>query len=368
MKQKIAIVDPASYTLPYDFYYIREVAKTFCVDFYCSTSPFNWEYAKLLKDIPNVNVFPYRISAVSKIRGFFNYLTLLTKLFFRRSEYSAIHFQFQILKGFTAWIELAFFGMVRNKFIFTMHSPVPHGYSRKKTYWVFRYIARLAQRLVFASSYSHDRFVRDYNYTREVTISPLGLMPLEPGEPLPNINFSPAEKTVIFWGNVKPYKGIDLLADMVESGQFNGFRFEVYGKWDPRMSQLLERLKSCNIRVINCFLDNDKLRELLQRPVIFIFPYLNVTQSGVLYTLLFYGACFVTSNSGDNAHFASRHNMKEIIFDRNDFQSIGKSLEYVIQNKKSIVEKLREIRGQYRWDLLTPDPRSIYTGKARNQK
>ncbi len=57
MKQKIAIIDPSSYTLPYDFYYIREIAKTVEVDFYCSTNPFNWEYAEMLNEFSNVTVF-----------------------------------------------------------------------------------------------------------------------------------------------------------------------------------------------------------------------------------------------------------------------------------------------------------------------
>ena len=368
MKKKVAIVDPASYTLPYDFYYIHEIAKAFNVDFYCSTTPFNWEYVEKLANIPGVKILPYSVSAVSKLRGFTNYMRMLFCLFKKRSDYHTIHFQFQILRGISAWIELGFFKAVHEKLIFTMHSPVPHGYSKRKTYWIFHYIAKFAYRLVFVSSYTLGRFVGDYNYTGKTSLAQLGLMPLKPDENLPPVHFQSLEKTIVVWGNIKPYKGIELLAEMAESCQFSDFRFEVYGKWDPGMEQLLKRLQACNIQVTNRFLEDDELRELLRRPVIFIFPYLNVTQSGVLYTLLFYGACFITSNSGDNAHFANRHNMKEIVFERNDLQSIRKSLEYVVQNHEKLIGKLAAIRDQYDWNALTPDPRSIYTGKTMNQE
>ncbi len=362
MRMKIAIVDPSSYVLQYDFYYIREIAKSFDVDFYCSTTPFNWEYVEMLKEIPGIRVFSYRISAVPKLRGILNYMNLLTRLLCRKKNYCAIHFQFQILRGISAWIELFFFRAIREKFVFTMHNPVPHGFGKGKTYWIFRKIARIVRQLVFVSSYSRDRFVRDYNYKGKTAVLTLGIMPLTPNEELPEVPSSPAEKTIVFWGNIKPYKGIELLADMAESGLFEGIRFEVYGKWDSGMDSLKTRLSQCNVTVIDRFLDTDEVRKLLRRPAVFIFPYRHVTQSGVLYTLLFYGSVFVTSDSGDNARFARRHDLEQIIFNRNNIQSVRDAVDFTISNRQLIATKLDAIRSKYSWETVIPDPDAVYFG------
>ncbi len=295
-----------------------------------------------------------------KLQGFLNYLKMLTRLFFKRADYSAIHFQFQILKGPIAWIELFFFKIIREKFVFTMHNPVPHGYSREKTYWIFHHIAQYVKQFVFVSSFSHDRFVRDYNYEGKSTIFPMGLMPLEPNEPLPEIKSSPAEMAVIFWGNVKPYKGIELLTEMVESGLFPEIQFETYGKWDPGINLLKAELENRGVTVVNRFLEASELQILLKRPAVFIFPYRDMSQSGVLYTLLFYGSLFITSDCGDDAHFARRHGMEKAIFNRNNVQSIRNALDYVIAHRKDLIEKITDIRPKYRWKNLVLDPFSIY--------
>lgn len=363
MRKKIALVDPASYVLPYDYYYISQVAKSYDVDFYCSESPYNWEYAGELDGIPGVTVFPYAISSVSRLRGVINYFRMLGTLFFRRSGYQAIHFQFQILKGISAFVELLFFAMIRRKLIFTLHSPVPHGYDRSSTYWVYRWLSRLSRRLIFVSKHSRERFVQDYDFRGDVRVMNLGLMPLEPGESLPVVKADlEMQRVVVFWGNVKPYKGVDLLADMAASGLFDDVRFEVHGKWDGELADLKMRLISMGVIVTDRFLDMGEVSALLNRPVIFLFPYRRASQSGVLYTLLHYGCIFITSDTGDNADFARRHQMPGLIFDRRDLRSIRNAFDYVMENSQEIKSRMGSIRPQYDWNVLVRGVEDVYEG------
>lgn len=361
MRKKIALVDPASYVLPYDYYYISQIAKHYDVDFYCSVSPYNWTYAEKLQQLPGVTVFPFAISSVSRFRGVINYFRLLWKLFLQRSGYQAIHFQFQILKGISAILELSFLVLIRRKLMFTLHSPVPHGYIRSKTYWVYRWLARLSRQLIFVSKHSRNSFIQDYDYSGDVHVMNLGLMPLEPGERLAAVNADiEMQPVVVFWGNVKSYKGVDLLVDMAECGLFDDVRFEVHGKWDGELADLKTRLTEMGVKVTDRFLDMDEVRALLNRPVIFIFPYRRASQSGVLYTLLHYGCTFITSDTGDNADFARRHQMSDLIFDREDLQTIRNAFDYAMDNSARIKRKMASIRTEYDWNSLVQGIEEIY--------
>src|SRR5450830_278547 len=155
---KIAVVDPASFILPYDFFYIAEIFKrNVIVDFYCSETNYNNEYIQELKNL-GVNVRSYSISSTrtNRLKGILNYAKLLANLFKNRQQYQAIHFQFFIFWPF----EVLFFLLLGKKIILSIHDDRPHDcseHAHKPTHL----LARLAGKLVFISQAVFDRFLQD---------------------------------------------------------------------------------------------------------------------------------------------------------------------------------------------------------------
>ena len=56
---KIAYIDPASFTLPYNFYYILQISKYSIVDYYCSKSRVNFKYVSDLCSNESLNFLSY---------------------------------------------------------------------------------------------------------------------------------------------------------------------------------------------------------------------------------------------------------------------------------------------------------------------
>ena len=98
MNKKIAIIDPSSYSLPYDYFYVNEVSKYFKVDFYYSTTNSNYEYIEKLKYNENIELHEYQVTPSEKGRliGVINYFKMLIHLARNRKSYHAIHFIWNI--------------------------------------------------------------------------------------------------------------------------------------------------------------------------------------------------------------------------------------------------------------------------------
>jgi hypothetical protein len=60
---KIAIIDPSSYTLPYDYYYLKEISKYYKIDFYYSKTQYNYETINQINDTDNIKLIEYNISS-----------------------------------------------------------------------------------------------------------------------------------------------------------------------------------------------------------------------------------------------------------------------------------------------------------------
>jgi len=91
------------------------------------------------------------------------------------------------------------------------------------------------------------------------------------------------------------------------------------------------------------------LAALLSRDVVFILPYKDATQSGVLYTLLAYGKVFISSDVGENKEFLIKHGLDKLIFDRENIDSVIRAIDYAIKEYSEIRAKLLVIKNEYEW-------------------
>ncbi len=371
MKKRIAVIDPSSYTLPYDYFFIQRISSARHVDFYCSFTRYNWEFAQHLAKNDKVKIIAKNISGQPKLKGGMAYFLLLLRLWQNRSQYDWIHFQWQILPGPLAFLEIVFMWLIRKKLVFTCHNPTPHSKWNEKAYWVFKWIRKIACQIIFVSEFSKKRFEEIYEATNNTLVIQHGLLPISPTEPLgesleiENQNGVCFNRDIVFWGNVKPYKGVSFLADMMKEKADHLLSFHVYGKWDPGMEQVRKQLDTAGIHVKDHFLSENELRDVLLCPSIFIFPYRNISQSGVLYTYLYYGCVCISTDIGDNASFFRRHHLEKLLFKPGDVPGAMQALDYATSRFAELKEKMKTIKRLYQWDIVIPDPLAIYPYPAQ---
>lgn len=336
----IAVVDPASYTLPYDYFYLSEVSKYYKIDFYYSITKYNYEYIEKLKANKNINFIEYSISSsvVNRVIGIISYTKMLIQIYLKKSEYNKIHFMWNIFLP----IEKVFFKLYGDKFVFTFHNNVPHSF-KGKIFKPYKKINKLAQKKVFVSNFTKEKFMSDYENFGEYYLLSHGIMPIS--DENKKIDISMPSDDIYFWGRVEEYKGIDIFQNFLTN-----YKVKIYGKWSINLSKLKNVLNNKeNIEVVDSYLSNDELVDLLCSDNIFILPYIDATQSGVLYTLLAYEKVFISSNVGENSIFLKENGLDSLIFNRKNEKSIIEAFEFAKNNYKDIKEKLSIIKNQYKW-------------------
>lgn len=336
---KVLVVDPSSYSLPYDYFYIKSLLNFCDVDFLCSKVSTNSGFYNKIEELP-INFISYSVSASISGRffGLFQYFMMLVYIARNHKQYKYIHFQWSVFFVF----EFFLFLFLGRKVLFTFHNNVPHEFSGKIyiPYWL---ISRLVKLICFVSGYTSSVFRSDYSYTGKYVLVPHGIMPHSENVPLSG-QIKPAD--FIFWGRIEPYKGIDFFLNNLQDRSV-----KIVGRWSPALGNVKKLLQSMdNIEIVDDYVSESYLLNLLSCNSIFVLPYVSATQSGVLYSLLAHSCVFVSSDVGENGEFLFRHGFPGLIFDREDSASFSDAVEYASTNYDEIKLRMSLISSKYQWD------------------
>lgn len=132
--------------------------------------------------------------------------------------------------------------------------------------------------MVFSHSLIADLYGRGVQAGR-ISVAPLGLMDYTEGQALP----SPRPQTILFFGRITQYKGIEVLLPAFEQvqRQFPEARLILAGSGSLHAYQpMLRRL--AGVELINRWIDEDEIHGIFKRAGIVALPYTSASQSGVL--------------------------------------------------------------------------------------
>ncbi len=132
-----------------------------------------------------------------------------------------------------------------------------------------------------------------------VTVIPFGI-----NNSLPNTQLTPAEarqrlgikeneKTILFFGNITPYKGVQYLVKAFQLllARHNDYRLIIAGRpnncekyWTAIQEAIREDVKRGRVLVKADFIPDDETEVYFKAADVFILPYTHIYQSGVLFT------------------------------------------------------------------------------------
>lgn len=312
---RVAIVDGASFVLPYDHGLACGLAQRgWRVTLFCSETRYNAEFLDALPAAVTVRRFAVSRTAASRWRGVWNYARLWLEVWRRRAEFDAVNLQFSILWPLERWFLRRLPADV--PFVFTLHNAVPHGFTGER-HGPTAEALRLARHVVFLSRASRDDAERRYGPLPHASVLPIGLMPVAAGDAVLPYGAVPAPEALVVWGNVAPYKGVELLLDLARDPAWRarGLPLEVHGRFEPGLEGLRAELVAAGVTVVDRFLTPAELHALTARPVVFLLPHRRATQSGALYTLLHRGCRVLCSDSGDLGDFMRRHGLGGLLLE-----------------------------------------------------
>lgn len=352
---RIAVIDPGSFVLPYDFQLVKALAESGReVDFYGSTTRYNGGLLDAMSRLPGVCVLarPVSGSVVPRWRGALAYAAQLLSLLGRAGRYATVNLQFS---GF--WpLEWLVFGLLRRKFVFTVHNAVPHSFGGERHMPTLR-LARLARTLLFVSEATRDDFLRRYgeSFRAKAEVLPHGLMPATPSSSLWSYRPMVSPRRLVFWSRVEHYKGVGLFRDLAGSAALRkrGMSLAIYGAWSPDLGELREALAGMGVSIDDRYLDEEQLLALLSAPdVVFLLPYLRASQSGALYTLLAHGRLFFCADTGDLGAFMRRFGLEGLLLHERSLAGVLRCLDFLAAHPVEVAEAFNRAQQALRWDRL----------------
>lgn len=351
MARRIAVVDPTSRTLPYDFYFIKSLSSKYLIDFYCSKTDFNNHFADAARDLDNVRVkyFDHNGGVLSRLGS---HIKLFYNLFKCRKDYESVNAQWLVFP----YIELFFYFLLNKKVVFTIHNDRPHSKKGKSSYFPFYLLNLFRQTLLFVSDSVLANFSEIYGNKnhRNCFVLNHGVLPITPTLQRKDVDRGDNLERIIFWGTVKDYKGVDFLLKNLCLFDDLGLNVEVHGKFDSNLLWLKDELLKKGVKVEDKYLSESEVIDLLHlKNSALILPYRKATQSGVMYTSLYYSLPFLASNSGDNASFLRANQLDELIFDLESEDSLKCSLDYLSTHYTKVIRNFRVIRRSYDWEYST---------------
>jgi glycosyltransferase involved in cell wall biosynthesis len=140
----------------------------------------------------------------------------------------------------------------------------------------------------------------------------------------------------LFFGNIKSYKGLDILLKSINrlSKKYSSFKLTIAGRcsnWNEVYEPLIENKEFISKEIR--FIDNDEISSFFSSADYLILPYRDATQSGPLMIAYNYNIPVIASNIDGFKEFVDNEKTG-FLFDINSDKAIDKVLESAIQRNK----------------------------------
>jgi glycosyltransferase involved in cell wall biosynthesis len=171
--------------------------------------------------------------------------------------------------------------------------------------------------------------------------------------------FQTDKKVVLFFGLLRPYKGIDVLLEA-----WRGIDdAELWIAGMPRMDiSGLEASAPENVRFVPRFIGDDELAPYFRRADLVVLPYREIEQSGVLFTALAFGRPLLLSDVGGFGEIAARGAARAV--PPGDPVALRGALRELLADPAALAAltlRASELaRGEYAWDQIAHRTIELY--------
>jgi glycosyltransferase involved in cell wall biosynthesis len=182
-------------------------------------------------------------------------------------------------------------------------------------------------------------------------------------KPLPGDLAEAEDPVILFFGLLRPYKGIDVLLEAFR--EVDGAELWIAGM--PRMPleplhELATRARG-NVRFVPRFVPDPEIPAFFRRADVVVLPYREIEQSGVLSTALAFGKPIVASAVGGFPEVAERHGAVRLV-PPGDARALARTLSELVSQpsqRESLAHAAAEAAaGPYSWDAIARTHMDLY--------
>jgi glycosyltransferase involved in cell wall biosynthesis len=185
-----------------------------------------------------------------------------------------------------------------------------------------------------------------------------------PERPLPQELREIDGPVVLFFGLLRPYKGLDLLLDAwrgLGPGRAAGAELWIVGM--PRMDLApLQAAAPAGVRIVPRFVSDPEVLALMRRASLVVLPYREIAQSGVAFTALGAGAPLLLSDVGGFREIAASGAAR--LFPGGDSDALREAIADLLGEPARLAEMARHARnaaeGDYSWEQIATRTLELY--------
>ncbi len=251
--------------------------------------------------------------------------------------------------------------------LITLHYPLPRPGQRRKLAAQRRYLDRFDAVVVHTEGAAAR--LRDEVGIAAAKIAVIPHGPFDYLTALPEERPLPAElegaegPVILFFGLLRPYKGIDTLLEAFASVE--GAELWIAGM--PRMpleplAELAARAPG-RVRILPRFVADPEIPALLRRADILALPYREIEQSGVLYAGLAFGKPMILGDVGGFAEFGRRHGAAKLV-PPGDVAALAAALNELVadrgERERLAAAARAAVAGSDGWDAIAERTLALY--------
>lgn len=256
--------------------------------------------------------------------------------------------------------------LLRLKIVVTVHDI--NSFDKNSNIWYERMCYKLIDRVIVNNNISKKTLNFKHILKKEITV-------IQHGNYLPFINLSPSNKseifTLLFFGQIKEVKGLDLLIRAVAIVKNSGYNVQllIAGRpWKSKLdiyTDLINNLKlNDNIKADFRFISDNEVAGYYSKANLVVLPYKEIYQSAVLLLSMSYGNPVLCSDL-DFFKDVIVHNENGFLFKNGDVNDLAEKIieikgnmrlqEYVSKNATIMINE------RYNWIKIGKEIKDIYS-------
>lgn len=248
-----------------------------------------------------------------------------------------------------------------SKIISIVHNIIPHE-SRFGDRPFTQYFTKAVDGFVALS----DIVIKDldqFKNTQHKTLSPHPLYdnfgsPIPKEEALKKLDLNPDQKVILFFGLIRPYKGLDLLIDAFADKRLEVLNLkliiagEYYTDKQPYLDQIEKYNLSDRIVMIDQFVPDSEVTQYFSAADLVVQPYRSATQSGVSQVAYHFNTPMVVTNVGGLAELCP-HGKVGYVAEPQPLAITDTILKFFTETDQTAMsENIKEEKKKYSWDIL----------------
>lgn len=273
-------------------------------------------------------------TASNKISKLYYYSTGFLKVFLhlRKDENtSALHLHWLKFSVYDYFILTLIRSFTKTKIIFTVHNVLPHEHTVLDRFF-YPLIYQKVDVFTFHSKSSRNRLEEEIN----IQVRNFELIP-HYGYEVNDVTVQTIEKSLLFFGTIRDYKGIDVLLDACNKlpKELN-WRLNICGKPEINLAELKVFVQQNNlsdrIQWDTGWIEEDKIDEIFLSHDIVVLPYKEIDNSGLLHLAMSYGKPIIASRLGSLRDLIT-DGENGILFEAGNSDELAKCITKVLVDK-----------------------------------